>query len=192
MAMTSPAASPEYVPQSPFVPEPPQKRNRTFVVAMVVAVLVVAAAAAAITVGLTRGNDKPTSRSLSTLTPTPAVFQVLGVIRLQLGGFTWGEAGDSDLRCHGYQGFADIQPGAQVVVRDSHGATVAIGSLAQGTAENIEDSGSGFKRATTCALPFTVDGVPAGKGFYSVEVSHRGQMPYSEDAMHSPISLSLG
>jgi hypothetical protein len=192
MAMTSPAASPEYVPQSPFVPEPPQKRNRTFVVAMVVAVLVVAAAAAAITVGLTRGNDKPTSRSLSTLTPTPAVFQVLGVIRLQLGGFTWGEAGDSDLRCHGYQGFDDIQSGAQVIVRDSAGTTVATGTLDQGKAENIVDSGQGFKQATTCALPFTVNGVPAGKNFYSVEVSHRGQQQYNEQQMHSPISLSLG
>jgi hypothetical protein len=189
MAMTPPDTSPhEPFTLSQMSPQPPRRRRTGLIVAAVVGVLVVVAATAAATVALTSGRtEKPTVRTL-----TPTSFQVIGVIRLQRGGFIWGEAGDADLRCHGWQGFDDIQSGAQVIVRDSAGTTVATGSLDQGKAENIVDSGQGFKHATTCALSFTVNGVPAGKKFYSVEVSHRGQQQYNEDRMHSPISLSLG
>jgi hypothetical protein len=63
MSVTSPTPSPEYIPQSPFVPEQPKRRNRTFIVAAIVGVVVVAAAAAAIAVGLTRGSTgKPAAK----------------------------------------------------------------------------------------------------------------------------------
>lgn len=35
-------------------------------------------------------------------------------------------------------------------------------------------------RASTCAMPFKVSGVPRGVGPYGVEVAHRGVLRYDE------------
>lgn len=75
-------------------------------------------------------------------------------------------------------GFEDVHPGAQVVVSDSTEKTVAIGDLEGG--------------GEACQYRFTVTNVPAGLGFYGVEVSHRGRLQYSEDQIREPVRLSLG
>ncbi len=76
-------------------------------------------------------------------------------------------------------GMGDIAPGAQVVVYDATGKTVGIGELQEGTI----DGGA-------CVMPFTVAGVPAGVGPYSVEVTHRGKIAFTE-AEASDVELSL-
>lgn len=83
---------------------------------------------------------------------------------------------DSDIRraggeCHGTGGYADITAGAQVVIRDRDGTTVGLGSLDPGRPESRVE----------CRFGFVVDDVPAGRGIYSVEVSHRGEVSFNED-----------
>lgn len=87
--------------------------------------------------------------------------------------------------CAGDGGYDDIRAGAQVVVTDADGGTVALGELSQGRMDgSVPDA--------TCQWRFTVADVPAGAGFYGVEVTHRGALQYTEQELRSPISLSLG
>lgn len=89
--------------------------------------------------------------------------------------------GNLNARCFGKNGYDDIHEGAQVVVTDSTGATVAVGKLGRG-----EYTGG------TCTLPFTIDGVPEGSDFYGIEVAHRGELTYSRDDLNEPLRLTLG
>lgn len=60
--------------------------------------------------------------------------------------------------CRGGSGLTDINVGAQVTIRVG-AETVALGELGAG-----ESTGRG------CEIPFTVDDVPTGHDFYTVEV----------------------
>jgi hypothetical protein len=81
--------------------------------------------------------------------------------------------------CEGTGGYSDIAAGAEVVVADDSGKTLAITDLTDGTVT-----------AEGCEFFFTTT-VPAGLGFYSVTVTHRGIIKYSEADIASP-SLTLG
>lgn len=69
-------------------------------------------------------------------------------------------------------GFQDITPGTDVVVKDPAGKTVAFAQLQDG--KNITGA------ISSCAFPFKLKDVPAGLGIYSVEASHRGALQYDE------------
>lgn len=82
--------------------------------------------------------------------------------------------------CQGQDGYDDMVECAPVVIRAANGDTVAVGRM-----------GLGAKTTRyTCVFPFTVEDVPAGVGPYSVEVSSRGEIPFTEDDAQS-ISLTL-
>lgn len=91
--------------------------------------------------------------------------------------------------CHGYDlggGYDDIDRGAQVRVRNGDGKTIAVGSLGRG----VQTSGE----LADCRFPFSVK-VPDDEDFYSIEVSHRGELTYSRkklDKMHWKVALTLG
>jgi hypothetical protein len=74
-------------------------------------------------------------------------------------------------------GYGDIRKGAQVVVTDSGGKTVAVGTLAGG----IERGGA--KVGYSCVFSFEVRGVPAGDGFYGVSVGSRKPAQYAENVI---------
>ena len=79
-------------------------------------------------------------------------------------------------------GYSDIGDGAEVVVSNAAGHTLAIGSL-----------GTGKKSLGSCIFPFTVHDVPTGQKFYGVEVTHRGAVQESEkDMERGKVALSLG
>lgn len=84
--------------------------------------------------------------------------------------------------CHGSGGYDDIRQGAQIVVSDAAGKTLAIGSLGQGTATGT----------TTCVFPVKVHVKSGGGDFYAVEVSHRGRVQYTADEIRQPLHLTLG
>jgi hypothetical protein len=90
-------------------------------------------------------------------------------------GFTAVDGG----HCAGNGGYSDISTGTQIVVTDDAGRTVAVGKLGEGNWIN-----------SYCELPFAVD-VPAGSGFYGIEVSHRGRVQYSADQLSRPLTLTL-
>jgi hypothetical protein len=87
--------------------------------------------------------------------------------------------------CSGVQQYADLRAGGQVVVTDSAGATVATGTLQAGSLPKTRPAG--------CYFPFTVTGVPAGKGFYSITVAGvKTNHQYSESDLSSPVSIDVG
>lgn len=83
--------------------------------------------------------------------------------------------------CLGQGGYSDIRVNVQVVVTDASGKTVGIGQV-----EKSENKG------LFCDYAFVVQDVPAGLGFYGVEVSTRGRVQYSEEQLRSGVTLSLG
>ena len=83
--------------------------------------------------------------------------------------------------CRGTGGYADIEAGAQVVVYDNAGKSLAAGEL-----------GPGAEDATGCLYPFTVTGVPVGGGGpYSVEITHRGKIVFTR-TQAGYLQMSLG
>jgi hypothetical protein len=110
----------------------------------------------------------------------PVPFSVLGTFELIDDDEHW-KVGQS---CEGTGGYSDIRPGTQVIVSSS-GETLGLGSLFGGTAQR---SGS----HVACRFGFAVIGVPAGRSFYAVTVSHRGEVQFAERDLSGEISLSLG
>jgi hypothetical protein len=110
-------------------------------------------------------------------------YTITGGLALDLGGTFSGFSADEGDACNGAGGYSDIRPGAQVTVRDGTGATVAVSSL-----------GGGARRSASCIFTFVVPDVPR-VDFYSVEVSHRGQVQFSFDDMERQdweVILTLG
>lgn len=86
--------------------------------------------------------------------------------------------------CGGLQGFADINEGAQVTVRDAGGAVLALGRLERG--EWQTDTGE-------CRFEIKVPGVPDGEDFYQVEVAHRGSITVNnQEAKTTGPAFTLG
>ena len=109
----------------------------------------------------------------------PERFVVLGAITIEDSITTYGLP--DGFECAGKDGYKDIGPGAAVMVTDESGTLLAKGA--------IETSSGG---SSGCWLDFTVSGVPRGKSFYKVEVSHRGELTYTESEVESGLVFSLG
>ncbi|WP_320067855.1 hypothetical protein [Micromonospora sp. RTGN7] len=118
-------------------------------------------------------------------TTAPANRGVAGALTLDdPAGFTW----SSDTGCVGTGGYADIREGAQVVITDAAGATIGLGKLDQGKLDGTLPG----RTADICKFTFHLASVPSGKGFYGVEVAHRGTVQYPEDKVFGALALTLG
>ena len=112
-------------------------------------------------------------------------FTASGVLRLAESEYM-GDSGSANPGeiCVSEGGYDDIDAGAQVVIRDGAGKTLAFGHLTGGRVP--EDASDG-----ACDFQFEVAGVPAGMNVYTVEVAHRGEVNFHEtDAGH--LALTLG
>jgi len=87
----------------------------------------------------------------------------------------------NELTCVTGGGYDDIREGAQVVVTDASGATIAVGRLGFGS----------WKRNVGCVFLFELE-VPGGHDFYGIEVSHRGRLQYPAEQLAAPLDLTLG
>ena len=115
--------------------------------------------------------------------PTPAPITVRGQLTLELPNFVWNPG-----VCAGREAFDDLTEGASVVVTDNATVTVGMGKLGPGEpALNPDDPG----RAKSCTFPFTVNDVPAGKGFYGIEVAGHGRVQFTESQLASPVEVEL-
>lgn len=83
--------------------------------------------------------------------------------------------------CAGDGGYDDIRGGALVTVQDSSGKIVGTGAL-----------DSGYDSGIICVFSFRVADVPDDSDFYSVEVSHRGGLTYTNAEAREMLSFSLG
>lgn len=111
---------------------------------------------------------------------TSTTIDVSGAIAIAPapGGWT-GSAGE--LCKTGSGGHSDLKEGAQVVISDAVGKTIAIGQLAAG----VQDGVGG------CRFTFRVTKVPGGQDFYGIEVTHRGRLQYTAEQMKKPIEMTL-
>lgn len=90
----------------------------------------------------------------------------------------YSEAGDT---CVGAAGYDEVAKGAQVVISDDAGKTLAIAHLDAGTTAEDESS---------CLFSFAAT-VPAGLKFYGFTLTHRGTVKQEESQL-SNVQLSLG
>lgn len=121
----------------------------------------------------------------------PTTLSVSGTISLGLGDFEWTDGTGQGLTgptCAGRGGYDDIAVGAPVTITDPGGTVVGIGKVDT----SIPTGFSADKTPTSCDLKFAVSGLPAGKGFYGVEVSHRGAVKFKEADLAKSVELSLG
>lgn len=126
-------------------------------------------------------DDAPESPAAAS-TSAPPVRAVAGTLIIY-DSFTW----SSETGCVGTGGYDDIHAGTQVVITDSAGVPIALGKLDEGELEGrvpgvISD---------ICRFTFSISQVPTGKGFYGVEVGHRGGVQYSEQEIFGALSLTV-
>jgi hypothetical protein len=110
--------------------------------------------------------------------PAPATFGIAGKLTLHGADRNLGQG-----VCAGNGGYGDLDRGTTVVVTDPNGTVVGVGKL---------DFGRRDADGVFCEFPFHVDNVPAGLGFYGIEVSHRGAVKFAEADLARPVALTLG
>ena len=113
--------------------------------------------------------------------PTVTTNTLLGSFELH-GANAFTKGGPT---CEGTGGDDDIAVGAQITVKDEAGAIIATGALGSGTSTT---------NVTVCTFHFTVADVP-DVAFYSIEVSHRGELTYSAAEMAAKnwqVAFTLG
>jgi hypothetical protein len=91
-------------------------------------------------------------------------------------------------------GYEDIATGAQVTTKNGTGKVLALGTLGDPRVSELlaNPNDEGAPWPYRCTLPFTVTGVPGGEEFYSIEVTHRGEVRYTRGDLNQPVLLSLG
>lgn len=109
----------------------------------------------------------------------PGEFKLHGAIALNGTGTFYSIGGDG--KCAGANGYDDLTEGASVVISDSSGKTIAVGSV-----DGSAASGS------VCMFGFDVAKVPSGEKFYGLEVSHRGVVQFTEAEVKAGPILSIG
>jgi hypothetical protein len=77
--------------------------------------------------------------------------------------------------CSGTGGYEDLTGGAPVTITNESGAIIATGSLDAGVSDATYPT-------VVCHFAYTISNVPAAK-FYTVEVSHRGGLTYSQEQL---------
>jgi hypothetical protein len=98
----------------------------------------------------------------------PDTITVAGIVTLTDNeGFVGHSSGGT---CAGTGGYDDLALGTSVTVYDGGSAII----------------GGGYVNAATyngnaCVLAFEIPEIPAGKGFYQVEISHRGKISEDEN-----------
>lgn len=114
---------------------------------------------------------------------TPATISVRGQLILSDMPSRIASLGQST--CSGSGGYADLTAGAQVVISDDAGKTLTITRLDDGEPSSADDPEG------RCTFPFSGT-VPAGKGFYSITVTHRGAVKFSELDMTAIPTVTIG
>lgn len=148
--------------------------------AVAAAACVVLLAACGADSGSDGGSDDSTPSAEKSKAPT--TFAVFGTLSLSGAGNLGKGAGSP---CHGDDGYDDIVGGAQVTIYDGSGKAIALGSLGDGTTLQ--------QTPWNCTFTIAVRDVPIQKdsNIYAVEVTHRGQVKFTQDEATS-IALTLG
>lgn len=143
-------------------------------------VVVLAGLIAAIAYTASASRTPPGEAAATSATDTP--LRVVGQLHLRSYrgiGFD-GAANATGSACFGESGYDDIRAGTQVTVTADE-KVVAVGAL-----------GLGEYDGRVCVFPLSVESIPRGHDFYSVEVAHRGAINYPAAQLAEPITVTLG
>lgn len=157
----------------------------------VVRASLVLAALTVLFTGACSTNQPDASTAPAPVSQSPAALKIQGTVTVEAGIASDGDLGGE---CVTDGGYSDIRSGAQVTVKDATGVVVALGALDPGkTVDNRESViAEGEFVATKCVFGFTVSDAPEGGQFYSVEVSHRGELRYTRSDLDKTLNLTLG
>ncbi|MER6135567.1 hypothetical protein [Streptomyces sp. NPDC001815] len=126
---------------------------------------------------IANGPESASSSTTLAAEAEPSTFTLTGSFELAKDAVRNGLGG-----CKGSGGFDDIAEGTAVTVYDAAGTVIATGHLGDSTLSS-----------GTCTFDVAVEGVPKGKEFYKVEISHRGTVQLSaDDAEAGLFGASLG
>ncbi|WP_248582557.1 hypothetical protein [Nocardioides sp. InS609-2] len=117
----------------------------------------------------------------------PETFFVRGTMRLiDHSGINYEFRGKRDELCWGEDGYSDVSGRASVVIRNSGGERIGLGSLGPGrVSDNVKET-----LLWTCDFAIAVDDVPIDGEIYTVEVASRGEVTFKlEDAESLEVSL---
>ncbi|MFI9558911.1 hypothetical protein [Nonomuraea endophytica] len=117
---------------------------------------------------------------------SPSTFTVTGTVTVPGGSTARGLDGET---CVMDGGYSDIAEGAQVVITNAAGTTIALGRLGEGI---LDTPGPDEPYGSHCEFSFKVEKVPAGAAFYGIEVAHRGRLQYTAESIKQPLRLTLG
>lgn len=155
--------------QIPPAFNPPPKRRHGFWTGVLTGFL-----AAVLVTGLSVG-----AYALANRETQPSTFTIEGSLTLSDSVTTYGLPSEFD--CAGDDGYDDIGPNSSVTVSDQAGDVIATGQ--------VQGSSGG---ASTCTLTFSASDVPEGRDFYKVEISHRGELTFTEEEAKAGITMTLG
>jgi hypothetical protein len=158
-----------YPPLLPTSHAAPHKSKRPLLIsAAVVVLLALAGVGAWSLLGKATGPSKFTARG---------TFTVFGSYDYDLGASGVSHYGSV---CEGADGYNDLGEGTQVRIAVK-GEVVAYGEF-----------GTGHYVGGNCLFHWRVDGVPAGKPRYSVEVNNRGNIFFQEKELRNGVQLEIG
>lgn len=172
---------------------PPRPRSPRWVLPLVVfLVIMVVGLGVLLLYPVLRPAAHSTPLDAPTTTHPPATTEASAPLGIITGAFALFDKSkgwkDSDT-CTGSGGFSDIKTGAQIKVTGPTGETLGLGELLPG--------GTAHKLGTkvACVWFIHIGGVPTGKGFYGIEITHRGVVQYAEKDLFGPgaeLTLTLG
>ena len=122
----------------------------------------------------------------SETTSRASTFDVAGTLTLtdRDGFHAYGRRAGAD--CTGDSGYDDIREGVAVLIRNSRGEQIALGRLGAGY---LTEKMSSY--VARCEFAFSIPGVEEDGEIYSVEVGHRGEVPFERENA-AQLALSLG
>ena len=107
--------------------------------------------------------------------PSATLRTITGTVSILGGGTAYTTVltkGSTTIGCATNDGYSDLAPGASVTIKDGSGSIIGTGQLQSGLF--LTDTPLGER----CSFAFSVSGLP-DEPFYSIEVSHRGAVNYS-------------
>lgn len=112
----------------------------------------------------------------------------IGIGSIQGGVFAADSAGAGD-RCQGVDALSAFKGGGEVIVLDADGSKVAVGELEEGVLpDQIEEARElGF---LACEFEFTVEGIPAGDGLFTLKVGDEEKTFKQSDAVDLDLNVT--
>jgi hypothetical protein len=146
------------------------------------------AAAVIVLAGCGGGSGGPAASSAPPSPTAPATFTFSGVALLKSTAVLLQSMINGGQNCRGGSQFADVLPGAQVIITDSNGKTVGLGQL--GTSTYIKATSPG-ERDKGCEMPFSIDGLPMDQDFFGVQVGHEQSVQVRRQDALVPQGVSI-